>query len=100
VDSPTSLDNDVTISEYNLEQNYPNPFNPTTRIKYSLPDQDFVNLSIYNLLGQKIKTLFEGVKSAGSYDINFTAENYTSGIYIAILKTSNFSKSIKMILLK
>ncbi len=100
VDSPTSVDDDLFASEYILEQNYPNPFNPSTNIKFSIPEQDFVNLSIFNLLGQKVETLIDEYKTAGSYSVNFSSENLTSGIYIALIKTNSFSKSIKMTLLK
>jgi choice-of-anchor B domain-containing protein len=100
VDSPTSVNNDLTVLSYSLEQNYPNPFNPATQIKFSLPEQDFVNLSIYNLLGQEVENIINEVRNAGNYSINFNAEKLTSGIYIAVIKTNNFSKSIKMTLLK
>lgn len=85
---------------FKLEQNYPNPFNPTTSINYSVPEKSFISISIYNLLGQKVKTLINEEKQAGSYSIEFNAENLPSGVYLYKLNTDKFSEIKKMILLK
>ena len=70
------------------------------KINIFMQTKDFVNLSIYNLLGQEVDNIVNKVMNAGSYNINFNGENLTSGIYVAVIKTNNFSKSIKMTLLK
>ncbi|NOZ45770.1 MAG: T9SS type A sorting domain-containing protein [Chlorobi bacterium] len=91
--------------EFNLEQNYPNPFNPVTTIKYSIPFikkglKLFVQLSIYNVLGQKVATLVNRNNNPGNYQVNFSADNLPSGVYIYRLAAGNFVQSRKMILLK
>lgn len=90
----------IYAASLQLEQNYPNPFNPSTKIKYSIPEPGFVNLSIYNLLGEKLTELVNEVLSAGEYQNNFNANNLPSGVYVAKLSAGNFSKSIKMSLTK
>lgn len=85
---------------YELTQNYPNPFNPATTINYTLPEASIVTLSIYNILGEKIATLLNEKKEAGSYSIDFDASNLSSGVYIYQIKAGNFVKSMKMSLLK
>ncbi|OGU65202.1 MAG: hypothetical protein A2X62_08975 [Stygiobacter sp. GWC2_38_9] len=85
---------------YDLSQNYPNPFNPTTNIKFSIPEQGFVSLKVYNTLGQEVATLVNEVKSSGSYQVDFNASNLSSGIYIYKLNTGKVSLSKKMLLVK
>jgi hypothetical protein len=82
-----------------LYQNYPNPFNPATVIKYSIPNPGLVTLTIYNILGQHVKTLVNDVKESGNYSFSFEAGNYTSGIYFYRLISGNLSVTKKMILL-
>jgi len=96
---------DQIVSTFNLEQNYPNPFNPSTKIKYSIPSvgaslMKFVQLKVYDVLGNEIVTLVSEEKSAGTYEVNFNATGLTSGIYFYKLKTGSFSQTKKMILLK
>ena len=81
-------------------QNYPNPFNPTTQITYQLPSVGFVNLTIYNLIGQKTAVLVNQQQTAGEYTVEFNANNQPSGIYFYELKTGKFNSVKKMILLK
>ncbi|MFZ5980003.1 MAG: T9SS type A sorting domain-containing protein, partial [Candidatus Zixiibacteriota bacterium] len=88
-----------------LHQNFPNPFNPTTTISFSLPTADDVNLEIFNLLGQKVTTLQSGRLPAGehAYDWNATddsGQNVATGVYFYRLKTSSFTQTRKMMLLK
>jgi hypothetical protein len=85
---------------FKLYQNYPNPFNPTTTIQYTIPESENVNISIFNSLGEKVKTLVNTFKEAGSYKINFAAKEFSSGIYYYRLNTGNYSQTRKMMLLK
>ena len=86
--------------EFVLEQNYPNPFNPSTLIKYSIPEDGFVTVAVYNLLGETVATLVNEVQEAGRYEIKFDASNLSSGIYVYNLKSSSFSSVKKMLLMK
>jgi hypothetical protein len=86
--------------KFALKQNYPNPFNPVTKISFELPEDDIINLSVYDLKGSKIKEIINGRKSAGYYETYFDGSTLSSGIYIVSLKTSNFSACSKMTLLK
>jgi len=84
-----------------LGQNYPNPFNPITTINYQLAMSSDVDLSIYNLLGQKVATLVDKKQTAGSYQLKWNASGFSSGIYIYTLEiSSGFKQSRKMLLIK
>jgi sugar lactone lactonase YvrE len=83
-----------------LEQNYPNPFNPTTKITYSVAQENQVVLKVYNLLGKEVATLVNEKKTPGFYELNFGGEKLPSGIYVYRLEAGSFSSSKKMILLK
>jgi hypothetical protein len=85
---------------YVLEQNYPNPFNPVTRINFSIPAEGFVSLDIYNSIGQKVASLVNENKTAGSYEVNFDAAKLSSGIYFYKISSGNFTETKKMILMK
>ena len=85
---------------YSLAQNYPNPFNPTTVINFTIPNKELVTLKVYNVLGEEVAQIFNGVKSAGSYKVSFNASDLTSGMYIYTIKAGNFTASRKMMLLK
>ncbi len=87
-------------TEYEMQQNYPNPFNPTTIIKYALPKESYVNISIYNILGEKVVELVNEMQKAGVYKANFNASNLSSGIYIYRIQAGDFVQSKKMLLLK
>jgi hypothetical protein len=86
--------------EYSLEQNYPNPFNPSTTIEYSLPQNGFVTLKVFNVLGKEVATLVNGQNEAGKHTINFDASALNSGVYFYKIKSGNFTETKKMILLK
>jgi len=86
--------------EYCLEQNRPNPFNPITEIRFSLPEPSEVSLEIFNIMGQKVKTLVEGHLDAGFHSYSWDATGYSSGIYFTRLKANVFTDTKKMILLK
>jgi len=85
---------------YKLSQNYPNPFNPVTKIYYGVPQTSYVELAIYDLLGNEIVMLISDEKEAGYHSVNFDASIYNSGIYFYSLKAGNFVETKKMILLK
>jgi len=94
------LENNQTIDSYELFTNYPNPFNPSTTIKYQLPEEGFVTLKIYDMLGQEVLTLVNELKNKGRYTSVFDASNLSSGTYIYELKVNSFRKSQKMMLVK
>jgi len=83
-----------------LFQNFPNPFNPKTKITYSIAKDSNVNLTVYDILGNKVTTLIDDFREAGLYDVIFNAQNLPSGVYIYRVKAGGFSESKKMILLK
>jgi hypothetical protein len=89
----------VFPQEYSLKS-YPNPFNSTTNIEIILPHSNVSELSIYNILGQKVASLFEEYKMAGNYNIKFNADHLTSGLYIIVLKQNNIMLKEKIILIK
>ncbi|MFC1887254.1 FlgD immunoglobulin-like domain containing protein [Candidatus Cloacimonadota bacterium] len=102
----TSSD-DTTIPDNNLalSQNYPNPFNPSTRIDFQIEEAEDVSLEVFNIKGQKVKTLVNGYKAAGDYSvewngINDEGKSVTSGIYFYRLSSKRFSSTRKMILLQ
>ncbi len=88
------------ITQYSLEQNYPNPFNPSTIIKYSVPADGQVNLSVYNMLGEKVIELENRYMQAGQYSAEFDGRSMNSGIYFYKLQSSGYTKTLKMILIK
>lgn len=85
---------------FDLKQNYPNPFNPSTKINFSIAEQSFVELIVYDLLGREIEKLVSSNYPAGEYSADFNAENLPNGIYIARMNAGKYSKAIKMTLLK
>lgn len=101
-DFTTDVDkaNDQIPYEYYLEQNYPNPFNPSTTIEFSIPEQSFVDLEIFNNLGEKVTTLVSEELNAGNYKYEWNAKKLSSGIYYYKLTVNDFSQTKKLILLK
>ncbi len=93
------------IDNYSLEQNYPNPFNSQTLIKYDLRKPSFVSIKIYNTSGQEIKTLVAKVETSGSHSAKWDSktnwgEPVTSGVYLIVMKSDNFSQVRKMTLMR
>ena len=98
---PTAVnDAPAQVSGYKLNQNYPNPFNPSTQISFNLDKAANTNLSVYNMLGQKVATLFNGNLNSGSHSFTFNAANLESGIYVYQLKSGSFTETRKMMLVK
>lgn len=97
----TSVEENGTVpTVFNLDQNYPNPFNPTTIISYSLPEAVSVSLKVFDVLGREVQTLVNDVKNAGTYTVEFNANNLPSGVYIYRIETPNYSSVKKMLLIK
>jgi hypothetical protein len=85
---------------FSLSQNYPNPFNPSTKINFSILEQSYVELMIYDILGNKITKLVSDTYSSGEYTVDFNAENLPAGIYLARITAGKYSNTVKMTLLK
>jgi|SaaInlStandDraft_1057018.scaffolds.fasta_scaffold12669_5 hypothetical protein len=114
IPTPGSLNGEcVTLStlktaipprEYSLSQNYPNPFNPTTQIRYDLPEDALVSISIYDVMGRKIKSLSNANQTAGYHSLQWDATNdlgeiVSTGMYFYTLRTKQFSETNKMLFL-
>ncbi|MEZ5358251.1 MAG: fibronectin type III domain-containing protein [Candidatus Zixiibacteriota bacterium] len=98
-------DNSGLPEDFELMQNYPNPFNPTTTIEYAVPEQSYVNLSVYNVLGQLVTTLVDDEKGAGVYTTVWDGRDdfgaaVSSGIYFYTIQTDSYRQSRKMVLMK
>lgn len=98
-DRPSSVD------RFTLEQNYPNPFNPTTVISYQLSETSDVEVTIYNQLGQEVRTLIKERKTAGAYQIEWDGRDHTgkqaaSGVYLYHLKAGSYVETRKLVLLR
>jgi hypothetical protein len=87
-------------NDYDLSQNYPNPFNPSTNIEYSIPSESFVELKVFDILGNEVASLVNEQQQAGVYRADFTADNLPSGMYFARIRANEFTQVVKMILLK
>jgi hypothetical protein len=87
-------------NEYELSQNYPNPFNPSTQIKYAIPQNGFVSLKVFDLLGREVCSLVNEYKEAGYYNTIFNGSNLSSGMYFYKLTCGNYTEVKKMILIK
>jgi len=99
--SPTSVNEEREIvNQFTLNQNYPNPFNPSTMISFSLQNNQFVTLKIYNAIGQEVKTLISENMSAGLHNVSFNATDLTSGVYFYRLESGNSVSVKKMLLMK
>jgi len=87
-------------NDYELDQNFPNPFNPSTTIRFSIPESELVSIKIYNSIGEQVAELVNRELLAGSYSVEWNAENNPSGVYFYTLTSQNFNTTKKMILLK
>ena len=97
----TDVDYEKSIPEqYTLSQNYPNPFNPSTTIRFTIPEEGVVNLSVYNLLGEKVAEVLNQEMNSGKFEVTFDGSNLSSGIYFYKINANNYSDVKKMILVK
>jgi len=85
---------------FKLHQNYPNPFNPVTNIRYQIPADGEVKLTVFDITGNKVAVLVNSVQSSGSYEVSFNAAGLSNGIYFYELRASNLREVKKLILLK
>jgi hypothetical protein len=98
--------NGITPTDFELSQNYPNPFNPSTTIRYAVPNESKVSISVFNLLGQEVATLVNDVKAAGYHEVVFNASDLSSGVYlyrisaVSSVGSKEFTSTKKFILLK
>jgi Secretion system C-terminal sorting domain len=86
--------------QFKLSQNYPNPFNPVTNISFSIPEDTFVSLKVYNMLGNEVATVIDRKMEAGQHLIKFNGLSLSSGIYFYMLKTDDNIATKKLVLLK
>ena len=98
--SAINKNEEITPLAFQLEQNFPNPFNPTTLIRYHVQEAGPVNLSVFNLLGQKVRQIIDTKQEAGTYEVNFDAAGLASGVYVYKLKTRQGILTRKMILMR
>ena len=95
-----NVNEDNVPGEFVLKQNYPNPFNPITSIRYELPKESWVKLTVYNTLGEEVAILIDRMENAGFKSISFNAFNIPSGIYFYKLNAGSFTDVKKMVILK
>ena len=100
-----STDKDVIPLQYVLHQNHPNPFNPVTTLRYDLPENSLVNITIYDMLGRQVKTLVNQTQDAGYRSVIWNATNdygkpVSAGIYLYQIQAGEFVQTKKMVLLK
>ena len=100
-----SIENNFMPKDFALHQNYPNPFNPVTSLSYDLPNDDLVNITIYNMMGRIVKTLINSFQTAGYKSIQWNATNdrnelVSAGIYLYTIQAGEFRQTKKMVLLK
>ncbi|NNG27997.1 MAG: T9SS type A sorting domain-containing protein [Ignavibacteriaceae bacterium] len=93
-------ESNLVVDDFKLYQNYPNPFNPSTTISYQIPQQEFVTLKVYDILGNEIAVLVNENETAGNYEVNFNASSLPSGIYFYQIKAGSFIETKKMVLVK
>jgi hypothetical protein len=110
-DSPTIIEVELNISldaddpgavptEYALYQNYPNPFNATTSLRFDVPQESVVKVVLFNVMGQAVATVADGVYSAGRHQVNYDATDLPSGMYLMRMQAGSYSSMKKMLLLK
>ena len=93
-------DERLVVNSFNLFNNYPNPFNPSTVIRYELPENSNVTITVFDVIGNEVATLVNELKPAGSYEVNFNGRNLSSGVYYYRLKAGSFIETKKFVLIK
>ncbi len=93
-------DNPAAVNTFSLSQNYPNPFNPSTQIQYSIAQAGLVSVKVFDILGRQVADLVNKQQSAGSYTVDFNAQNLSTGVYVYRIESGSFQASKKMILIK
>jgi hypothetical protein len=94
------VDGVVIPQEFSMSQNFPNPFNPNTMIRYQVPGTGMVDLRVFDLLGREVACLVNGVRNAGTYEVDFKASTLPSGVYLYRLTAGTFSMTKRMVLNK
>jgi hypothetical protein len=99
---PTSVDDRVVEipTAFNLEQNFPNPFNPETNIRFSIPIESDVRVTVFDVLGSEVAQLINEKMTPGTYTVNFKVNNISSGIYFYRFESRDFIQTKKMIYLR
>jgi hypothetical protein len=101
VGGPTGVENRQAPIRFALEQNYPNPFNPSTRIRFSVDVATYTTVTVYNVQGIEVASLFSGIAAPGlQYEVTFDAKSLANGVYFCRLTSGSHSALSKMILLK
>ena len=95
----TGIDQNIPL-KFELSYNYPNPFNPITTIQYTIPNDQFVKLNVYNIKGEMVSELVKSDVKAGIHKVNFDGNQFTSGQYFYRIETEGFTKIQKMVLIK
>ncbi|RPI13373.1 MAG: T9SS C-terminal target domain-containing protein [Ignavibacteriae bacterium] len=88
------------LKDFSLSQNYPNPFNPSSKINFSIPKRDFVELKVYDMLGKEVMVLANGYMSAGEYEVQFDASGLSSGMYFYRMQSGDYISVKKMTFIK
>jgi len=86
--------------KFRLEQNYPNPFNPVTKIRFEIPQQGFVSMKVYDIIGRQVATLVNENLSPGTYEVTFDGKELSSGLYFYRLTSNGFSETKRMLMIK
>ena len=98
---PTAASDQATLpTHFQLTQNHPNPFNPTTTIRYAVPRASEVIITLYDLQGRQVDVLLHDFLDPAGHDLNYQANELSSGVYIYRMQANSFSKTRKFILLK
>jgi hypothetical protein len=90
----------IAPDEFWLSQNHPNPFNPSTNIRYEVPRESHVTLRIHNVLGQEVAALVNELRQPGRYQVQWNAENFSSGVYFYRLQAGDFVQTKKLMVVK
>lgn len=99
-ENTTVKENKSLPSEFFVSNNYPNPFNPSTKLQYEIPNDNFVSIKLYDILGEEVKTIENDYKHAGSYELTINAGGLESGVYLLSFISGSFRASKKILLIK